>query len=563
MSLALRAAARECESRALVALVSVAACSLLFLVLPGNAAATDVLPPPRADLAAVQFPSLAGLEPEVRAQLRSQQASIVAAVRKTASAAALSEAYGALGQVYQAYSLLSSAEECYRNATRLDPQDFRWAYLLGNVYQKEGRLHEAIEQYASVMKQRPSYLAAAVNLGTLKLRLDQVAAAKAAFQAVLEVDPRSAASLYGLGQAALSEKDYAHAAELFAQALKAAPTANRIHYALAMAYRGMGELEKARSELALQGSVGVRPADPLVDGLQALVRGERLHIQTGKMAFRAGRYSSAADEFRKALAVNPKSSTAMVDLSATLAQLGDRDGAAKQLEAAVAIAPRNATAQFNLGVLLATEGRAEQAIPHLRMAATLWPKDSQTSVFLARQLAKVGKTHEALAELSRFLQEDPANEDAELAKINLLQRLGRYREAMAAAKQASSTYPTRGRTAITLAAMLASTPDAGLRDGAQALDLAQRVFRATGRPSNGAIVALALSELGRCAEAAKWAREMIALAKRQGDQKEARAIGALLPRFENGPPCRPPTTMPEGKAPPSGQSGSHRGHQGP
>ena len=49
------------------------------------------------------------------------------------------------------------------------------------------------------------------------------------------------------------------------------PAANRIHYSLAMSYRGLGELEKAKANLALQGTVGVRRPDPLIEELPELI----------------------------------------------------------------------------------------------------------------------------------------------------------------------------------------------------------------------------------------------------------------------------------------------------
>jgi predicted transcriptional regulator of viral defense system len=54
-----------------------------------------------------------------------------------------------------------------------------------------------------------------------------------------------------------------------------------------------------------------------------------------------------------------------------------------------------------------------------------------------------------------------------------------------------------------------------LRNGGRALELAERVYNATGAVQHGALVALALAELGRCGEASDWQQRMIAAAEQQ------------------------------------------------
>src|ERR1044072_6779590 len=84
---------------------------------------------PRKDLVAVRSPDLTNLEDDVRKQVTGLQDSLAAAVKNTAASdTVLSEAYGKLGQIYHAYSLISPAYDCYFNASVLAPKDFRWMY---------------------------------------------------------------------------------------------------------------------------------------------------------------------------------------------------------------------------------------------------------------------------------------------------------------------------------------------------------------------------------------------------------------------------------------------------
>ncbi|MCI0485889.1 MAG: tetratricopeptide repeat protein, partial [Blastocatellia bacterium] len=359
----------------------------------------SLLPPPKEGLVAVRGPDLEKLEPAVGEQLQSLEKSLAALLKDhSTDDAKLSESYGLMGQVYHAYSLASPAEQCYLNAHRLAPGDFRWAYLLGNICQKEGRAEEALNYYKLARKLRPDYLAVPVNVGNIYLARNRLEEARASFQEALSLDAKCAAAQYGLGQAALSARNYAQAVEHLNQALAQVPDANRIHYALAMAYRGSGEIEKAKAHLAKQGLVGVRVPDPLVDGLQELIKGERVHLLRGRLAFGAQRFSEAADEFRKAVAAKPDSIPARVNLGSSLAQLGDLDGAIEQYNEAIKLDPQNAASHYNLGFLLAKRNEHDRAIFHLQTLLRLNAQDSQARFLLGQELLAAGRTEDALAE---------------------------------------------------------------------------------------------------------------------------------------------------------------------
>ena len=203
---------------------------------------------------------------------------------------------------------------------------------LPNWTNSKVRVDEAIRRFREVLSLQPKLMAAQVNLGNIYLELNRLDDAEQSFSAALEIEKQNPAAHYGLGQVALSRRRYADAVTQFEKALALAPAANRIHYALAMAYRGLQNPEKAKMHLAEQGPVGVRVADPLMDRLAELVQSARVYLIRGKQALEAGRYEEAAAEFRKAIAANPQSVPAHVNLGATLTQLGDLKGAVEEFE---------------------------------------------------------------------------------------------------------------------------------------------------------------------------------------------------------------------------------------
>ena len=499
----------------------------------------EVLPAPKPNLVPVHWPDLTKLELDVREQLMSLQTALAKAVKTNSTDVMLSNAYGAMAESYHAYSLNSPARECYLNAVRLTPKEFRWVYLLSKLDEQEGRFNDAIRGYQIARGLRPDYAAVPVNLGNIYLQLDRLEDAKENFSAALVIDANSAAALYSLGQVALSQRSYAQAINSFEKALALIPAANRIHYSLAMAYRGLGNTEKATVHLAQQGSVGVRVNDPLFDGLQELVSGERVHLIRGKLAIEARRYAEAVAEFRKAIVANRNSVPAHVNLGGVLFSTGDLKGAADQYEEALRIDSTNTNAHYNLAILLSKENKHEQAVNHLQAVLRLDPNDLSARFLLGGELMKSERLHEALAEYTRVTLADPDNEEALLQQVKLLQRMGQYKQALESLEKGYERNPQKAQTIVMLAYLLAASPRYDLRDGVRALNLAQQMFKQTGSLQHGMVMAMALAELGRCDEAAALQRKLIATAEQEHKTDTLPKLRADLTQYEKGPQCRP------------------------
>lgn len=516
---------------------------LLVLLLPIVEARPQqverVLPAPKSSLVAVHWPDLSTVEAEVRGHLSEAQSSLTTVVKTVnASDATLSEAFGLAGQIFHAYSFNSTARECYVNASRLAPKDFRWIYLIAKLDQQDGRVEDAIKNYVMVQSLNPSYAAASINLGNIFLEANRLSEARQHFAAALKIDANSPAAHYGLGQVALSERNYAEAVKYFERTLAIVSAATRVHYSLAMAYRGLGDLAKAKDHLRLQGTVGVRVADPLVDQFEEIIQGERLHLIRGRTAMDAKRYAEAADEFRKVVAASPESVAGRVNLGAALNLLGDQAGALEQFKEALRIAPENANAHFNLAVLLASQNRHKEAIPHLQSVIASNPRDSGARSLLAQAYLRSGKDDLALEQFARIVEADPGNEQALLSQVQLLFLKKQYKQALDILEKSHATFPAKTATSITLARILATSPSHDLRNGARAFELAQRTYRATGSLEHAAVISMALAELGRCSDAVEWQRKLIDAAERAEQISVGERLKKDLPLYERFP-CRP------------------------
>jgi tetratricopeptide (TPR) repeat protein len=521
-----------------VALLAVATAHATAAAAPAavaNETATPAASAADATAATPPSPDLRGLEPAVAVQLAEARAALVARLADAASPpAALAAEWGTLGQLYHGYGLLDAAVACYREAARLDGAGLRWPYLLGHAERDRSDVAAARAAFVEALA-RGAYPPAEIALAEIALVEGNATEAAAAAQRALTLVPREPAALAALGQAKLARRDYAGAVQALEAALQAVPAANRLHYPLALAYRGLGNEERAREELGLVGKTGVRAADPLLDELDAARRGELAPLLRGRRAAAAGDWPAAAEEFRRALAANPESVTARVDLSAALASSGDLAGARRELDAALARDPQNATAHFNLGVLLLGQGDAAGALPHLEAAVGARAGDAEAERSLGDALLALGRPADALPRFRAATAAAPFDEPARFGEAVALVRLGRLAEARERLEEAEKIMPEQGRILDLLARLLAAAPDLALRHGARAVELAQKVWDAQPTAGHGRTLALALAEAGRCADAAKLAR---ALAE-QVVPAERPALEAVAAQWEAGPPCRP------------------------
>lgn len=531
------------STRSLTQTAGAGAASLLLLLLavPGAWAQGD------PGWMKVPAANLEGLEEPVARQLESLRELVEARVADSeATAAELAEALGELGRHYHAYQLVEAAEECYTIARRLEPGDFRWPYLMGYLYQSGGRLEEALEQYQRALSIVPGVAPALIRLGNTYLELNRPEEAEKALGEALRLDPTATAAMASLGQLYLSAGRHAEAVDALEQALELEPAADLLYYPLGQAYRGLGEMDKARASLARRGEVGVRPADPVIDDLDRLTTGERVHLLRGRAAFDAGRFAEAADEFRSAVEAAPESVRARVNLASALAAAGEADEAIGHLEDVVEIAPGNATAWFNLGLLYRDRGDLEAAARSLAEAIGYEKDDAEMRLRLADVLRRLGRIEEVVPHYGKAVALEPGLEDAWLGEAQSLAALGRFEESITRLETAHKLMPTSGQVAQSLAHILASCPDPALRDGKRALDLALRV--ATARPTlfSVQILAMAYAELGQCDEAAKWQSRAVDTAREAGNAQQAAMLEWVLAGYQAGPPCRPPaSTEPE------------------
>ena len=360
-------------------------------------------------------PRLDEMEPHVQRQLRDARAEVDALLADAGTAGApLAAALGLMGQLYHAYDLNEPAEACYERAAALAPEEHRWHYYLGLLRQRSGRHQESMAALERALELAPSHAATILRLADQERAADRLDRAEELYRRLLEQPQAAAAGHLGLGQAATARGDHAAAARHLEQALATQPSATRLHYLLAIAYRRLGDLERARQQIALQGAADVAFPDPLLAELSSLASGAAVSLQRGYYAAAAGFDEAAIEDYRRAVASDPSNPEARRSLAGALARSGDHDGAIAELQALLEIDPNPAGAHFSLAEALTAAGSGEEALTHYQAAVDLAPDFRNFRLALARALIGAGRLDQAATHLLQLLESDRQDVEARI-----------------------------------------------------------------------------------------------------------------------------------------------------
>lgn len=292
------------------------------------------------------------------------------------------------------------------------------------------------------------------------------------------------------------------------------------HYNLGIALDEQGKLDEAMAQY--QEALKIRPSYPAAEN------------NLGLALQRKGALDEAIAHFQKAIQgagfVEP-----IVNLGNALLQKGEVEEAIVQYQQAVRLAPNLPTGHNNLGNALVQKGDLEGAAAQYEKALDLDPEYADANYSLGNILLGKGKLDEAIAHFEQSLRNNPDYAKAHNNLGNALLQKGDAKQAVAHYKRALQLEPSDVAIENNLAWLLATWPEASLRDGGGAVELAAQANAITrgGNPMVLRTLAAALAETRRFDEAAATIRKAMALARATGQEDMAAQLGKELKRYEN------------------------------
>ncbi len=492
-------------------------------------------------LDAVPKPALDHLDPEQRQLLaadRTAAASALGAAATDEQAQHAANTFGDLCLQYLHHELHGAAAVCLAQLRLLAPNDFQWTYYELLLHDATGNLERARLAARAALELRPDDTATLIRAGDLHLDAGDLEAAAAAYARALAVRPESAAARFGLGRVAMDRGETGQAIATFEEVLASQPEGSVVHHHLGMALRAGGDTTRARAELARNRHVAIAIADPLRDRLQIYGLKTEARFDRAVRAARSGRNDEAIALYRELLAEDGSDPEVHFNLARSLIETRDQTGAEEHLRHAIEANPAHGAAHFNLALLLGRTGRTAEGAVHLERAAEIDPENLQWRMMRAQARADAGNASGARSELEEIVRLDPGAIEAHRLLAAMLLEAGEparaadHLEALAAltpddlrvhfnlgltrfgtgqfatAREALETALERfpGDLAVRhlLARLLATSPDAAVRDGERAVELARSVVDEQPALDHLETLAMALAEAGRFDEAVSW-----------------------------------------------------------
>jgi Flp pilus assembly protein TadD len=250
----------------------------------------------------------------------------------------------------------------------------------------------------------------------------------------------------------------------------------------------------------------------------------------------AGYWKDSESLWSYTLSRTSNNAMAELNLGEAVHKKGRVDEAIAHLTKAVEIQPGNFTNHASLGISLLTKGRRDEALLHLRASLALNPNQAPIHSSLGVALLELGQLEESVAHLRKAVEIDPKDGDAHYNLGNTLLQMGRAADAVIEYETAVRIDPKDTQALNNLAWVLATCPDALVRDGAKAVQFAERADSLTERrsPVISATLAAAYAEAGRFSDAVKTGQHALQLAATEGNISRADSIRAQIEVYQSG-----------------------------
>jgi tetratricopeptide (TPR) repeat protein len=412
-------------------------------------------PPPQLPVAAPPEIPSSVVEPEVKA--------VLARARERVSGDPRSEnVWGDLGLLFRAHKLFEESIACFGEASKLNPANTRWPYLIGNLKLRldpEGAIPFLRTAY-SVATEPGERSTTRLQLADALLDRDELDEATGLYREELSRNSQNPRSHYGLGAAAFSRGDPAVAIDHLLIAASSPSSRQMASALLATCYSQLGRTAEAKrfEQDAARPPVDQPWPDPLDTGaadwqvgsdsrerklgglrdqgrnkeviraLQEIIRDhpeDRMEMSLGIEEVMVGEWVAAEKVLRKALAKNPDHATGRCFLGLSLYyqalvkwQSGNRDSANKLFEAALVefrksfeLKPDMGQAHLFAACSMKYLGKLPEAAEECRMAICAMPQSSDAHYTLGEVLYEQGKSEEAVPCLEDAARLAPANDN--------------------------------------------------------------------------------------------------------------------------------------------------------
>jgi tetratricopeptide (TPR) repeat protein len=271
---------------------------------------------------------------------------------------------------------------------------------------------------------------------------------------------------------------------------------------------------------------------------------------------RLKKFDAAIDDLNQAWAISPGNVRLLLLRAEVYQEKGDQQKALADLDEAAKLKPDLPGIIRTKAMFLAQDERFDEAIALLEKLAKHDPKDVPTLLQLSILYGAKKDWAKAIETDQRVVVLDPIEWRALRGLGDAMLNTGRHAEAIAFFEKAIKLEPNDDGILNNFAWVLATSPDAKLRNGPRAIQLATKACKLTEYkvPHILSTLAAAYAETGDFKNAVKWSTKAIEIAEKEkdkskdGDKETREALKKELESYKAKKPTR--ELMSEGKGEP-------------
>lgn len=418
------------------------------------------------------------------------------------------------------------AEKFYRRFLELEPASALAASFLGKCLIVQQRTDEAIAMFLLVEELKPNAYEHRRTLGNLLAVNGKHAEAMQRYRVVIEHNPEEVVSRINLGILLTAQRRFDQALGLYEEALQIDSELPRIHLHKGRTLNAAGRFEEAIPAL----TEALRLSPRLTPGHMALVTALK----------RTGQTTRAIQHIEQAIQDQPDEALLHHELGRIHTDGENQEEAGASFARVVELLPESAIAHRHLGTNFLLREHYDEAVDHLRQALELNPEFPIALHHLANALQATGELAEAVRTYDKLLELAPRYAPGYIPAAMLRIRTEDGAGAIELLRRGQERLPDRVDLANTLAWFLATSSRSDLRNGPEALALAEHAAELSHATDANVLdtLAAAYAEVGRFEDAVAAADRAIEAARHADDAQLADLILARRARYETRQPYR-------------------------
>lgn len=418
------------------------------------------------------------------------------------------------------------AEKFYRRFLELEPASALAASFLGKCLISQQRTDEAIAMFRLVEELKPDGYEHRRTLGNLLALNGEYAEAMQRYRVVIEHNSKEVVSRINLGILLTAQRRFDPALGLYEEALQIDSELPRIHLHKGKTLNAAGRFEKAIPAL----TEALRLSPRLVPAHMALVTALK----------RTGQTTRAIQHIEQAIQDQPDEALLHNELGRIHTDGENQEDAGASFARVVELLPESAIAHRHLGTNFLLREHYDEAIDQLRQALELAPEFPIALHHLANALQATGELAEAVRTYDKLLELAPRYAPGYIPAAMLRIRTEDGAGAIELMRRGQEQLPDRVDLANTLAWLLATSSRSELRNGPEALALAEHAAELSNAKDANVLdtLAAAYAEVGRFEDAVAAADRAIEAARHADDAQLADDILARRAQYEVKQPYR-------------------------